>query len=248
MKITLETSSVNGSYKHLILIPGWSHGFLHETEFINLLKQDFNLHIISYPGYDDTNAKVVEYELTDVARYLNDYLINNKIKDFKILAFSMGCQVALSYMQNYNSKVEVVFVGANFFSKSDTLPLWGQIILSSNLIRKYVSKNSFAKRKLVNRAFRTAQQLSTQSRNLVKFDSNKLSIDAAFFSLLAVLKTHIDPTIFSENIFFIYGENDAHRQQIPKNIKYKTIPNCGHNPFNKYSKNVFDLSIEFLRK
>ena len=104
----------------ILLIHGWNpDNYYNQTnniawsnriKLINELKKDNEVFYPDLPGFGLTIPDKVEYTLDDYASWINDYLINNKLKVDLIIGYSFGGAVAIRYKTKFNNNIKLVLI------------------------------------------------------------------------------------------------------------------------------------------
>lgn len=222
-----------GSGKNkIVCFPGWIHPMEKEPVFIKKLAKHFTVYTLQLPGYMDQpeSRKLLSFE--KLSREIHDLLEEEEVglggsrfekskptksreSNTTFLGFSMGCRLIMSYLQQFEHRGQLVFIGLP--TGDYNLPFWAKIILSSDFLIHFFRKNNALKSRVVDLA--TA---SISSDKTAKFKPKHVSLTGAFDTLVALLKSGFHWQEFRDRACFIYGQRDKYLAQI-KRTSPKTL-------------------------
>lgn len=108
--------------KNILLLHGWNYrNYSKKTEktdawhnrmkLVDALSKNNNVYRINFPGFcgeKEPNAKY--WSLDDYAKYVNDYITDNKLKIDYVLGYSFGGAVAVRYKNNYKNNIKLLLI------------------------------------------------------------------------------------------------------------------------------------------
>jgi pimeloyl-ACP methyl ester carboxylesterase len=238
-KVGISISGTNG--QPFILLPGWTHDFQYETKFLEELAKKHKVVTISYPGYLDSEENYKAMSMAFLAKIVDSVIKHLKLMDFKLVGFSMGCQVVLKYIDIYNKDVKAILISPTTKSLKSTLNHYQKLLVQGKLLLKMVRLNSRLKLHLVNLAYCQIGNITEGENNQNYFKSKSVSINGAFDTLIALLTSFIDPLKYKENIEFIFGEKEVLQNGIKGHAEYKLIKDAGHGVFHTHYKEIAKL-------
>ncbi len=224
----------------LVCFPGWLHPLEKEPLFLKLLSKEFTVISVLLPGYMGTADADSLSDFPALAQDIHSFLKKIHSKKIVLVGFSLGCRLIMELEKQFPSAHPKIFVGCPIGSYQ--IPFWAKPLLSKSKIVNVLRKSSVIKKKIVTMALR---KLSTRK---AIFRDTSVSLTGAFDSLVALLLSKTDDSLFTQNALFIYGENDAYTQLAkvlsPKNIIF--IKNAEHNCVRSNEKRVIKHMREFI--
>lgn len=227
--------------KTIVLLPGWLHNFENETKFVNELKRHFNIVIFKYPGYygeKGLNDLPRKYDLSD--------LVYSKIKDlnlknYYLLSFSMGCQVALHTVKKYNLEKKIILISPTMQTLEDKVPLLLRPLLKNRYFFKLIRSSKYISGLMVDMAYKSISHI-TENGKITKNKFNNLNITTtgAFDTLYFLVTNFINPTEYQKQSYFIFGDKEILQKDM-KASDYSLIKNCGHGNFNEKYKEFAEV-------
>lgn len=218
--------------REIVLLPGWTHNFQDETKFITELSKNYQVISISYPGYMKSDDNKHAQSMKFLSKIVHLVVQNLELKNYEILGFSMGSQVALAYKKYYNKKAKCTLLSPPIQPVGNMVPKWGKFILSSQKTINFFRKSDSLKLFLINQAYKNIYTITEGRKRSIEFTNSKISLNGAFDTLIATLTSFINPTDFKKDISYIFGEKEILQNSFKS--KFKTIKNSGHGDFNKH--------------
>ncbi|MBI3385376.1 alpha/beta hydrolase [Candidatus Gottesmanbacteria bacterium] len=220
-----------GSGKQLLILPGWAHDHNIWHGVQDLLSRNFQVTVIDFPGFGDSQINPRLKNLTDYARFLIKVVKELNFKDFVILGHSFGGSVAIKTLSldptlPLRKLILVDSSGLRHFHYKKILGLIlakpGKLIFSLPILKRW---HQGARRLLYDRLGETDYLLSGELKNTFK-----RIVSENLEGLLDQIKI---PT------YILWGEkDDITPLTLGKilnakiiNSKLITLKNCGHFPF-----------------
>ena len=106
---------------NILLIHGWNYenyygrcqdiAWSNRINFVNELKKKYNVYYPDLPGFGkNKEPNVNKWSLDDFAKYISDYIKDNKLEIDYILGYSFGGAVAVRYKSIYNNNIKEILV------------------------------------------------------------------------------------------------------------------------------------------
>lgn len=221
----------------LFLLAGWTHDFQFDKKFIRALTRKYRVITFSYPGYAGSGETVGAQSIKYLASLIDPIVLAISVKNFIIVGFSMGAQVALSYLENYPKK-RAILISPILHSLLDDAPLYAKLLLSSSKLLNLIRRNRLLKLQLVNIAFSSISSITEGKNAVSKFSNDHVSLNGAYDTMIAAVNSFFDPLDFIDQIQFIFGDRETEKSRLDsRRIKYYSIKNMGHGAFEtKYNK------------
>lgn len=224
----LELSILGDKNKDpIVLIHGWSVLLDGSTEFLSELSKQHTLLLPRLPGYGQSPENTQAQSLEFLADQVWQTCQAAGYRNFHVLGFSMGAQVALCMAERHALSIKkLVLVGARPANKRHrTLAVLLKIPGLVNFIRHWPRLEYW----VVNRGFAFAQSL-TPGKSRRNFEPGKVSLHGAFDTLVAQITHYHNPLKSSPNTLFLYGSNDQMRpSKWTADFPIIIVDNAGHN-------------------
>lgn len=91
-----------GSGKQLLILPGWMHDHAVWQNVQNLLSQNFQVTVLDFPGFGESEHDPKIKDLSDYAHFLNKVIKELGLKDFVLIGHSFGGAVAIKTLSLYS--------------------------------------------------------------------------------------------------------------------------------------------------
>ena len=212
----------------IIILPGWGETRNTFLEIINILKTDYTVYIIDYPGFGETKFPDYDLTLDDYADLIIHFMEQLNIKSPNIIAHSFGGRIAILLTGKYKIKLNnlILIDSAGIKPKMTLKKKWRlKCYKTLQSLANYLPKKIKAKAKtyLFNKfSSSDYQALDTNMRNTFK---NVINLD-----LTNYLKD------ITTNTLILWGEKDLDTPLRDAKIMHKKItnseliifPNCTH--------------------
>lgn len=226
--INLYYEKYGASKKRVVILPGWGETRTTFKEIINILKVDYTVYIMDYPGF--LNTKFPNYDLTiyDYALLIKAFLEEEKIDNPYIIAHSFGGRIAIILASKYKVKIrKLVLIDSAGIKPKMTLKRWLRLKIYhslQNFANFLPEKASNSFKSYLFKKFSSSDYLAldlkmqTTFKNIVNEDLTK------YLSLIKI------PTLL------LWGANDIDTPLKDGKIMHKKItnselvifPNCTH--------------------
>ena len=107
--MTIKYKDINLNYEKygdnkevIVILPGWGETRNTFLDIINILKIDYTVYIIDYPGFGKTEFPNYDLTLDDYAHLIIHFLRELNIKKPNIIAHSFGGRIAILLNSTYN--------------------------------------------------------------------------------------------------------------------------------------------------
>lgn len=116
--------------KNILLIHGWDYdnyygrintnAWENRKIFINALSKKNNAYYMDLPGFGlRKEPKENAWNLTDYAKFINDYIKTNNLKIDYLLGYSFGGAVAVEYKKIYDNDIKLILVSPALIRNND---------------------------------------------------------------------------------------------------------------------------------
>lgn len=232
--------------KKILLIHGWNYrnytsqtkendAWHNRADLVKELKKDYEVYKLNLPGFCSEKEPDRAWTLDDYAKYIDDYLKNNKLSVDYILGYSFGGAVAVSYYLKYHQKEKLILVSPAIIRNN---------CKSKNFIKtpKIISKlRSFLRDQYLIRIVKTNEMvygtkfLRNTYQNIVREDLTDKLLQ-----------------INEKDLIIIYGDEDSmvnpHQVYdfLPKNYKKRVhiLMSGGHNIGQSHYKEIIKIIKE----
>lgn len=222
----------------LVLLSGWTHQFHEEKDFIRHLSKSNRVIAISWPGYGDSDSDTRAMNMSYLARIVHELLESLDLKEFVLVGFSMGTQIAAHFAYNYQKNVKMVLISAPLRSFASEAPWFGRVILRSQFILQLVRKIPIFRDNLVKMAYSSIARVTENSRKQHKWKNKKVTLMGAYDTLIALLTDFVDPLQCPQSSY-LFGEHEV--LQLDKNLENKNVlivKGIGHGAFGDKPKEL----------
>ena len=225
----------------LILLAGWTHDFQYETQFINALKMKHKVITFSYPGYSGSDSTNKAQSIKYLSSLIDPVAKSAHAEQFTLIGFSMGAQVALSYMENHD-KQKATLISPILHSLLHDTPGYGKLLLSSSTLTNLIRNIEAIKIFLINKAYSNIGTVTEGESNSSTFDDNRISLNGAYDTLIATVNSFVDPINYVDRLKFIFGDKEIEKSRLDNHkIKYYTVKDSGHGVFDTKYKEIASL-------
>lgn len=111
--MTINYENITLSYKRygdgkevIVILPGWGETRNTFLEIINILKIDYTVYIIDYPGFGDTPFPNYNLTMDDYTLLILDFLKKLNITNPNIIAHSFGGRISILLAAKYNVPIK----------------------------------------------------------------------------------------------------------------------------------------------
>ena len=236
--VKIELNVFGTAPKTLIFLAGWTHDFQYEPPLIRLLQKKFRVVTISYPGYAKSQESTRAESMRFLSTIIDSVVASLNIRDYTLVGFSMGCQVAVDYLKRHPS-ARAVLISPVMHPLIEDTPWYGKLLLSSSMFINAIRVLPGIKRMLVEKAYSMIGGVTEGKKNTSGFTDSRLSVTGAYDTLIAALTSFTDPLFFKDRIRFIFGDEEVlQRKHDMMNIRYEVIHHAGHGAFETEYKQI----------
>lgn len=217
----------------LVLLSGWTHQFQEEVSFIDALTTKSRVVAISWPGYGNSDSSPMAMSMEYLAEIVHEIVNELQQQEVFLVGFSMGTQVATHYAKKYDANTPMILISAPLRAFDSEAPWYGKLLLQSKVAMKIVRRIPPFRDALVKMAYGSIARVTENSSRKHVWNAKKVSMYGAYDTLIALLTSFADPTIFPECVF-IYGEQEVLQNDsgIPE-ANIIEVKGIGHGAFNK---------------
>ncbi|NLA33388.1 MAG: alpha/beta hydrolase [Tenericutes bacterium] len=94
--INLYYEQYGNGKENIIIFPGWGDNRLSFIPMINMLKNDFSIYIVDYPGFGKSNFPNNDLNILDYAYMFVNFINNNKINNPILIGHSFGGRIIIA--------------------------------------------------------------------------------------------------------------------------------------------------------
>jgi hypothetical protein len=238
----VEINIIGSGENTLILLSGWTHDFQYEKDFLIELSKYYKVVTISYPGYLGSEENRHAQKMWFLASLVDEVVHKLNLKNYKLLGFSMGCQVALKYIDKYNKNTKAILISPTSNSPKDMLNVFQNLIIQSKILIGVFRENSKLKVELINLAYGKIGKITENSDNKSYFKDKSVTLNGAFDTLIALLTSYTNPLKYKNNIMFIFGDNEILQNKLKeKKVDIIELENASHGAFKTKYKEIVKL-------
>jgi len=232
---------------NILILPGWGDTRGTFNNLISVLKNNFTIYILDYPGFGNSSFPARDLDIYDYSNLIKEFIKHNKINNPIIISHSFGGRISiiLAGLEKINIKKMILIDAAGIKRKKKFKIRFKQSIYK--LLKKIG--------KILPKRIRTKYQNklisifgSTDYKNL---DPN---IRKTFIKVI-----NEDLTKYLKNIntstLLIWGENDKDTpvddgklmNVLIEDSGLIIIPNASHFPYLEYPYYINKIILEFLK-
>lgn len=168
------------------------HGALGTSQswesFIHFLDKQIEPLFYDFPGHGENTTSLAEASYSELSKQLNDFVEANQLKDFNIVAYSMGAYVALNAIKNHSLNCNKLICIA-------TKTNWNTEIAENECLNLYPEKLTPILDALKTKHKSNFENLLPLTRSIIQSIGNQ------------ALKPN-DISQFNQNIYFLRGSKD----------------------------------------
>lgn len=240
MKITIKNVStyyeVEGSGHPLVLLHGWGQSVEAFRPLIDVLKKDFQVYTLDFPGFGQSDEPEEVWDIYDYADFLNEFIEQLQIKSPTLLGHSFGGRVSIIHAGRKKDINKLILVdsagvkpkrGLDYYFRVYSYKL-GKKILSLPLLAPYKEKM------MENAGSSDYQNASPKMRQIM---SKAVNEDLQ----------HLMPSIEAETLL-VWGALDDATPLSDAKIMESKIPNSGLVVFENAGHYAYlDCFSQFIR-
>lgn len=235
----------------ILLLHGWNHknytsltneldAWHNRLKFVGELSKENEVYKLNFPGFcGEKEPKSKYWELDDYAKYVDEFVKNNKLKIDYIIGYSFGGAVALKYNELFNKNQKLILISP-------------AIVRNQNNSKKMIkTPKIFDPIRKVIRDF-----------YLIRIKKNVYMVNGTKFlreSYQHIVRVDLIPILNNINykcISIIYGDKDSMvnpslvynsvNNNYKKNIHF--IKNGGHDIANTHTMELIEIINEIIKK
>lgn len=232
--------------KSIVLLSGWLHNFENETEFVDELSKNFNVTIIKYPGYYGEKDLERLPKKFDLSNDIYSKIKSLKLENYTLVAFSMGCQVALHIVKKYDLRNKAILISPTTSDLTLEVPFLLKPFLKNELIFGFIRGNEYLSKLIVNMAYKKISVVTENGKaDGSKFNNKNITTKGAFDTLYFLITNFIDPKKYSKQTSLIFGDKEILQKSLKPN-EYSIIKDCGHGGFEKRYKEIIRIITKLI--
>lgn len=101
-----------GEGRDVILLHGWGQNMTMMSAVEQHLQDRFSVWNLDFPGFGESDAPSEPWGVPDYTAFLEDFIVQNGIKDPILIAHSFGCRVAIRYAAVHHDVHKMCLTGA----------------------------------------------------------------------------------------------------------------------------------------
>lgn len=242
--VKLEQGNISyksgGKGENIVLIHSWAGSKEYWKYTIHGLIDNYRVYALDLKGFGDSDKPKDGYTMADYSNLIADFFDTLKIDKATVVGHSLGGKIAVSFAEQYPSKIEKlvlvdtpvskISVGLRIFTWRVIGKPWYYVVRA---IGKYTFQSPEAKSSWLKPTGNSAVK-SMKAFARTDLTDKLLNIDAP---ALVILGEHDRSTAASQvNIFL----------QNLKNVKLAIVKKAGHSPMSENPKAFNRLLIDFL--
>ncbi len=88
--------------KNILILPGWGDNRLTFNYLISILKEDFTIYILDYPGFGKSSFPNRDLDINDYSTLIRDFITIKNITDPIVIAHSFGGRIVIDLFKNHH--------------------------------------------------------------------------------------------------------------------------------------------------
>lgn len=131
MKVQSNCAFFGGDYMNILLLHGWNNdnytsktksidAWDNRKKFVKELKKNNKVYKLNFPGFCGESEPDRIWTLDDYAEFVNNFIVNNKLKIDYIIGYSFGGAVAIKYNRLYNNKQKLILISPAIIRNTKT--------------------------------------------------------------------------------------------------------------------------------
>ena len=226
--ITLSYKKYGDGKDNIIILPGWGETRNTFLEIINILKIDYTIYILDYPGFGNTPFPNRNLIMDDYSLLVIDFLSQLNITNPIVIAHSFGGRIAILLSSKYNISIKnLILIDSAGIKPKVTLKKKFKLKIYKTLqsLANYLPKN--IKTKVKTYLFNKFSSTDYQSLDPNMRETFKNIVNLDLSNYLSKIKC---------NTLILWGEKDIDTPLKDAKIMHKKItnseliifPNCTH--------------------
>lgn len=230
-----------GQGNPIILLHGWGTNKDTFSSLSNLLKNNYEVHLIDLIGFGKSEEPFKPFSLSDYVYFLNDYIRRNNLNKPIILGHSFGGRIAIKYASMFKNIDKLILVDSAGIKKKKTLK--NKIkILRYKLKKKWykLTKNSVKYKHLINNSgsydYRHSSTIMKATLSKIVNEDLKKDLKDIYVETLIIWGKDDKETPYNDALIM---------NKLLRNSGLVTLENTGHFPYleSKYEFNKIILTF-----
>jgi len=234
--------------KNILILPGWGNNRVTFRYLIDILKDNYSVYILDYPGFGNSSFPDRDLELTDYSDLIYNFINTNNINNPTIIAHSFGGRIVIDLFKRFNLDIKnlILMDVAGIKPKKN---LWKKI---KEKTYKLLKKLRFILPNKIKSIYLEKLIKIFGSSDYSKLDPN---IRKTFINIVNFDQKE-DIKYINKETLIIWGEFD---KDVPlkdgyfinKNIKDSgiiVVPKSGHFPYLDRAYYVNSVILEYLKR
>lgn len=234
--------------KNILILPGWGDNRVTFRYLIDVLKEDYTVYILDYPGFGNSSFPNRDLVLSDYSDLIYNFIISNNINNPTIIAHSFGGRIVIDLFKRFNLDIKNLIL-IDIAGIKPKKSFWKKI---KEKTYKILKKLGFILPKKIRNKYLERLIKIFGSSDYSKLDPN---IRKTFINIVNFDQKEDIKNINSDTLI-IWGELD---KDVPlkdgyfinKNIKDSgiiVVPKSGHFPYLDRAYYVNRVILEYLKR
>ncbi len=103
---TIYYEKQGNGHNNILILPGWGDNRPSFNYLISLLKDDFTIYSLDYPGFGKSPFPNRDLTIDDYTDLINDFIIGKKIDNPTIIAHSFGGRIVINLFTRYHLEIK----------------------------------------------------------------------------------------------------------------------------------------------
>ena len=103
---TMYYEKYGNSPNNIIILPGWGNTRETFNYLISILKNDYTVYVLDYPGFGKSTFPNRDLNINDYSFLINRFIIDKKIDNPTIIAHSFGGRIVIDMFQDLKVKIK----------------------------------------------------------------------------------------------------------------------------------------------
>lgn len=232
---------------NILILPGWGNNRETFKYLIDILKENYTIYILDYPGFGNSPFPSRDLTLSDYTELINNFIISNNIDNPTIIAHSFGGRIVIDLFKNYDLNIKnLIFIDIAGIKPKKSL--YKKI---KEKIYKFLKKLGILFPKKIKQKYLNKLIKVFGSSDYSKLDPNirKTFINIVNFDQKEDIKN------INKDTLIIWGEKDLDvplkdgyfiKESI-KDSEIIVIPKSGHFPYLDKAYYVNKIILEYLK-
>lgn len=99
---TIYYEKFGTSDKYILILPGWGDNRVTFRYLIDILKKEYTVYILDYPGFGESPFPNRDLNISDYGYLIKTFIEENKLFDLTIIAHSFGGRIVIDLFKRFN--------------------------------------------------------------------------------------------------------------------------------------------------